>query len=61
MLKQSVKTINAEFIRTRALSQLSFVQLQTLCNLVRRASSFFDVNVKKYKDPGGEFGPYAFV
>ena len=28
MLKQDVKTINAEFIRTRALSQLSFVQFK---------------------------------
>ena len=28
MLKQGVKTINAEFIGTRALSQLSFVQFR---------------------------------
>ena len=28
MLKQDVKNINAEFIRTRALSQLSFVQFR---------------------------------
>ena len=28
MLKQGVKTINAEFIRTRTLSQLSFVQFR---------------------------------
>ena len=28
MLKQGVKTINAEFIRTCALSQLSFTQLK---------------------------------
>ena len=28
MLKQGVKTINVEFIRTRALSQLSFVQFR---------------------------------
>ena len=28
MLKQGVKTTNAEFIRTRALSQLSFVQFR---------------------------------
>ena len=28
MLKQDLKTINAEFIRTRALSQLSFVQFR---------------------------------
>ena len=34
MLKQGVKTINAEFIRTRALSQLSFVEF-------RLYSSFF--------------------
>ena len=29
MLKQGVKTINAEFIRTRALSQHSFVQFRS--------------------------------
>ena len=28
MVKQGVKTMNAEFIRTSALSQLSFVQLR---------------------------------
>ena len=28
MIKQGVKTMNAEFIRTRALSQLSFVQVR---------------------------------
>ena len=28
MLKQGVKTINAKFIRTRALSQLSFIQFR---------------------------------
>ena len=28
MLKQGAQTINAEFIRTRALSQLSFVQFR---------------------------------
>ena len=28
MLKQGVKTINAEFVRTRALSQLPFVQFR---------------------------------
>ena len=30
MLKQGVKTINAEFIRIRALSQLSFVKLDLM-------------------------------
>ena len=30
-------------------------------NLVRSASSFFDVNVKKLKDPGDEFGPYTIL
>ena len=33
MLKQGVKTINAEFIRTRALSQLSFVQFRPYASL----------------------------
>ena len=28
MLKQGVKTINAEFIRTHALSQISFIQFR---------------------------------
>ena len=55
MLKQGMKTINAEFIRTCELSQLFFVKfrlyafrsVQNLCKLVPRAFSFFDVNVKK--------------
>ena len=25
------------------------------------ASSLFDINTKKEKDPGGEFGPYTSV
>ena len=33
MLKQGVKTINAEFIRTHALSQLSFVQFRPYATL----------------------------
>ena len=45
MLKQDVKRINAEFVPTRALSR-SFRSVQTLCNLVCRASSLFDVKVK---------------
>ena len=55
MLKQGIKTINAEFIRTCELSQLFFFKfrpyafrsVQNLCKLVPRAFSFFDVNVKK--------------
>ena len=42
MLKKGVKTINAEFIRTNALFQLSFVQFRPY-----DASSLFDVNTKK--------------
>ena len=42
MLKQGLKTINAEFIRSRASSQHSFVQ----CNLVPKAS-LFDISIKK--------------
>ena len=38
-----------------------FHSVQTLCNLICSASNFFDVNVKNLKDPGDEFGPYAFV
>ena len=38
-----------------------FCPLHTLCKLVPGVSSLFDVNAKKLKDPGDEFGPYAFV
>ena len=38
-----------------------FRLVYTLCNLVRSASSFFDVNVKKLKDPGDKFGPYTIL
>ena len=61
MLKQGVKTINAEFIETRALSQLFFCSIQTLCNLVPIALSLFDINVKKQKNLGDDFGPYTFI
>ena len=55
MLKQGIKTTNAEFIRTCRLFQRFFVpfrlyafrSVQTLWNLSLRASSLFDVNVKK--------------
>ena len=33
MLKQSIKTINTEFIRTGALSQISFVQFRHYTSL----------------------------
>ena len=59
MLKQGLKTINFEFIRTHALFQLSFVQFRLCGN--SRASSLFDVNAKKQTDTGDEFRPYAFV
>ena len=60
MKTRHIKAINAEFIQTRALSKLSFVQFRPY------ATSFpvlflSDVNVKKQKDPGDEFGPYASV
>ena len=38
-----------------------FRPVQTLCNLVPRAFSLFDVNLKKWKDSGDGFGPYTFV
>ena len=50
-----------DIIWTCALSQLFFRPVQTSRNLVSRASSLFDVNVQKLKDPGDDFGPSAFV
>ena len=49
MLKQGVKTTNADVIQTRALSQLSFIKFTPYANskLIPRASSLFDVNVEK--------------
>ena len=60
MLNQGVKTINAGFVRTSEFSQLSFVQFRlyatsflglllslTLMLKSKKASSLFDVNVKK--------------
>ena len=55
MSKQSIKTINAEFILICALSQLFFIQVrpyefhsvQTFFNLVSKVSSLFDGNIKK--------------
>ena len=38
-----------------------FHPVQTLGNLVSRASSLFDVNVKWQKDSGDKFGPYTFA
>ena len=38
-----------------------FCPVQTLCNLVPRVSSLFNVNIKKQKDPGEELGPYTFI
>ena len=46
MLKQGTKTINAEFIWTCALSQLSFVQFKSYEPCSRWASSLFGVNAK---------------
>ena len=38
-----------------------FCSVQTFCSLDPRAFSLFDINVKKLKDTGDKFGPYAFV
>ena len=38
-----------------------FRPVKTLCDLIPRASSLFDVNAKRQKDRGDKFGPYAFV
>ena len=38
-----------------------FRPVLTSCNLVPVASFLFDVNVKKYKDAGDEFGRNAFA
>ena len=46
MLKQDTKTINAEFIWTCALSQLSFVQFKSYEPCSRWASSLFGINAK---------------
>ena len=48
MLKQGVKTINAEFIRNFHFIITTFFRpVQTLCNLVSGVFSHFDINVKK--------------
>ena len=49
MLKQGLKTINAEFIRTSALSHALtfFGPFKTSCNLIPRASSLFVIDVKR--------------
>ena len=60
MLKQGKKTINAEFIQTCIIPTF-FRPVQNSCNFVPGASSLFNVNAKKQKDPGNEFGLYAFV
>ena len=39
MLKQGIKTINAEFIWTRALSQISFVQFRPYINILNLKTS----------------------
>ena len=61
MLKQGVNAINAEFIQTCALTQLFFVQFRPYATSFVVLLILFDVNVKKLKDPGDEFGPYDFV
>ena len=47
MLKQGVKTINAEFIRTHAFIPTFFRPVQTLCKLIPGTYSLFDVSAKK--------------
>ena len=46
MWKQGIKAINAEFIQTRALSKLSFVQFRPYATLFP-VLFLSDVNVKK--------------
>ena len=60
MLKQGVKTINDEFIRTRALSQLSFVQFRPYATTFPGLLLSLTL-MPKSKDPGNEFGLYAVV
>ena len=45
MLKQGVKTINAEFVQTKALSQLPLVQFRLYATLFPGLSPF-EFNVK---------------
>ena len=62
MKKQSVKTINnAEFLRTRALSQDSFVQFRPYAASFPRLLLSLTLMPKKKKDHGEESGPYAFL
>ena len=54
MLKQGVKTISAEFIRIRALSQLSFIQFRPYATSFQRlvlslTSNFFSLQCQKVK------------
>ena len=60
MLKQGFKTINTEFIRARALSQLSVVQFRPYPIWFPGLLPLTFVSKSK-KDHGDEFGPYAFV
>ena len=49
MLKQGIKTINTEFIRTRALSQISFVQFRLYTSLFPRLLLSFTLMPKSKK------------
>ena len=48
-----------QFSRSRIIATF-FRAVLTSCNLVPAASFLFDVNVKKYKDAGAEFGRNTF-
>ena len=61
ILKQGVKTINAEFIRTRALSQLSFIQFRPYATSFPGLLLSLTLMPKSKKDPGNEFGLYPVV
>ena len=54
MLKQGVKAMLNLF--EHCIIPSFFCLVQTLCNLIPRASSLYDDDVKKQKDPGDKFG-----
>ena len=55
MLKQGSKSFNSEFIRTRALSQLSFILFRPYATSLQ---GFFSLTLISKSD---KFGPYVFV
>ena len=61
MLRQGVKTISTEFIRTRALSQLSFVQFRTYATSFQGLLLSLTVMSKNKKTLETSLDLYAFV